>query len=151
MSSPVIVTLTPNPSIDRTVSRSAGGDELVHVPPDQAAGGGAEEPLQRLVRVPDPPNPVQALKAFLDVFGVELSLPGLGTSRLFLGGTMKVPFSVVTESDACSFLTQVVMDQWREPFSMISNTRMSEVGPFINVNLLAFYAQKRYWKAIRGK
>ncbi|MGI8978116.1 MAG: hypothetical protein ACR2FY_02705 [Pirellulaceae bacterium] len=103
----------------------------------------------RLVRVPDPPNPVQALRAFLDVFGVDLSLPGLGTSRLFLGGRMRVPPSVVTDSDSCLFLTQVVKGQWREPFSMISNTKMSEVGPFINVNLLAFYAQKRYWKAIK--
>ncbi len=103
----------------------------------------------RLVRVPDPPNPVQALKAFLGVFGVDMSLPGLGTSRLFLGGRMRVPPSVVTDADSCSFLTQVVKDQWREPFSMISNTRMSEVGPFMNVYLLAFYAQKRYWKAIR--
>jgi hypothetical protein len=61
---------------------------------------------------------------------------------------MRIPPYVDTEADALLFLTQVVKSQWSEPFTMISNTKKSEVAPFINVYLLAFYAQQRYWKAI---
>lgn len=45
----------------------------------------------RLAEIKPSHSAVDVLKAFLSVFGVDVTLPGMGTGSLFLGGQMKVP------------------------------------------------------------
>jgi len=109
---------------------------------------GALRADHNIVRMPDSPSPVQSLKAFLDVFGVEVAIPRLGKSSLFLGERVTVPGHIATEQDFLKSVGLIVSRQSSEAFAMVSNVKKSEIGPFVVIHLLVFFARDRYLKAI---
>jgi hypothetical protein len=104
------------------------------------------------VGIPNPPKPLESLKAFLTVYGVDVDVPGLGNGSLFLGKRAKVPINVATEIDALKFWHTAIMGQQeREACAMISDVARSEVGSFMVVRIIVVYARDRYLRDIGRK
>lgn len=96
--------------------------------------------------------PHKVLRAFLDEFGVDVTLPGLGTSDLFLGGQLSLPKMITTGGEAMQFLVMLASaDEIDEPFVMASSfgdiIKESD-RHFAPVNMLLFYASEHYTKSI---
>ncbi|MEO8494203.1 MAG: hypothetical protein ABI614_03975, partial [Planctomycetota bacterium] len=97
-------------------------------------------------------DPRAVLRAFLDEFGVDVTIAGLGTSDLFLGGQLNLPKTIASGGEAMQFLgAQVRTDLIDEPFAMafsFGDIAMESARHVAPVNMLLFYATEHYAKSI---
>ncbi|MBI2480664.1 MAG: hypothetical protein HYV60_19175 [Planctomycetia bacterium] len=97
-------------------------------------------------------EPKTVLRAFLDEFGVDVTLAGLRTSDLFLGGQLSLPKTITTGAEAMQFLGMLVReDQIAESFAMavsLGDIVRESDRHFAPVNVLLFYATEHYAKSI---
>lgn len=127
---------------------------IVITAPDKEAQGIAIHTAlraeQRNVHIPNDADPITILKAFLAIYGVELSVPGLGKSSLFLRGTLGIPGDIDSDEQAMAYLLHLLADQNDEPCSVISNINRNDAQSCIVIRLLAFYSTDRYGKSLHS-
>lgn len=104
----------------------------------------------RNVHIPDDADPITVLKAFLEIYGVELTIPGLGRSSLFLDGRLEIPSDIASEEQALTYLLHLLNDQNHEPCNVISNTNRDDAQSCILIRLLAFYSTERYGESLHS-
>ena len=106
--------------------------------------------IHQEVRISTSMHAMECLRAFLDAFGCDFKIPGLGTSNLFFSKRTTVPDVLAGRSTA-------ILDYWLHlnanpqgaDCAVVSNIHASEVGPFAKVRLIIAYSRARYLRSIR--
>ncbi len=94
-------------------------------------------------------HPLEVLKTFLAVFGVDFTIPGLGSGNLFLGQRTSVPNDILSGAKALEYWWDLNRGRNSEACAIVSNIHKSEIGPFIRVRFVMCYARDRYLQSLK--
>jgi|GEM_PF-5390453 hypothetical protein len=109
---------------------------------------GAVKAVHAALGISSSRHPMEVLKAFLAVFGVNYTIPGVGSECLFIGARATVPSSVRSASSATQYWWECNAGQNAEACAVLSNVYKSEIGPFVLIRLVLCYARDRYLRSL---